>query len=288
MAKKNQNFAGNVQPMRENAGNAPGISDNRPKNFRSGRLVVQLLSLFAIVLAFVLGVSIFFKVDTITVSGAQRYSIETVAQASGIEQGNNLIFFGRASAAVKIKKELPYVRDVRIGITLPGTVNIEIVEAEVVYSVKGQDGTWWLMTADGILTEQTDGATANETTVITGITLNAPAAGEKAVAYESEEEDEQISATTNADRLNAALEIVQNLEENEILGMVASVDVSNLQDLQFWYGTRYQVLLGDTQRLDYKIAAAKSAIGQLGQFETGVLDATFSALQDQVIYRAFG
>lgn len=288
MAKKNQNFAGNAQPMRENAENAPGVSDNRPKNFRSGRLVVQLLSLFAIVVAFVLGVSIFFKVDTVTVSGAQRYSIETVAQASGIEQGNNLIFFGRASAAAKIKKELPYVRDVRIGITLPGTVNIEIVEAEVVYSVKGQDGTWWLMTADGILTEQTDGATANETTVITGITLNAPAVGERAVAYEPDEDDGQISATTNADRLNAALEIVQNLEENEILGTVASVDVSNLQDLQFWYGTRYQVLLGDTQRLDYKIAAVKSAIGQLGQFETGVLDATFSALQDQVIYRAFG
>lgn len=272
------------------ASNAPGVANTRPKVFQPGRLFLQLLTVLAIVLAFALGVSIFFKVDTVTVSGAQRYSAWTVAEASGIEIGDNLIFFGRAGAVAKIRQTLPYVRDARIGITLPGTVNIEIVEVSVVYSVRAQDGTWWLMTADGIVAEQTDGATANEKTVIEGITLASPAAGQKAVAYEAPPasgEGSQITATTNADRLNAALQIIGQLERNEILGEAASIDVSDLQNLQLWYGSRYQVLLGDSDRMDYKITAIKQAISQMGQFQTGILDATFTTLKDQVGYRAF-
>lgn len=292
MAAKDDHQRPAPQHIQDGASSAPGVNNAKPGIFRPGRLFLQLTTILAIVLAFCLGISIFFKVDTITVSGAQRYSAWTVAEASGIEKGDNLLFFGRAGAAGKIKLKLPYVRDVRIGITLPGTVHIEIVEASVVYSVKASDGTWWFITADGIVAEQTDGATANENTVIKGITLEAPVPGHKAVASETPPESDdggqgQITATQNADRLNAALLIIGQLERNEILGEAASIDVSDLQNLEFWYGSRYRVLLGDSDRMDYKITAVKQAISQMGQFQTGTLDATFTTLKDQVGFRSF-
>ena len=64
--------------------------------------------------------------------------------------------------------------------------------------------------------------------------------------------------TTGARRLEVALQIVSALEANDIVGAAASVDVTHLEDMILWYGTRYQVNLGDAadtvHSIEYKIA----------------------------------
>ncbi len=259
----------------------PNVGPSRSKPFRRSRLYLQLVTIFAVALAFCLGISIFFKVETITVSGADRYSAWTVAEASGIQTGDSLLFFGRAGAMTKIKQTLPYVKNIRIGITLPGTVNIMIEEVPAVYSIKASDGNWWLMTASGKLIEQTNGITAGECTAIDGVLLDSPVAGQQAAAWEQPQDTDPEGqpvqlAARNADRLAAALTIAQQLERNEILGEAASIHVASLQDIRLWYGSRYEVKLGDSTELDLKIAAMKSAIAQMGEFENGVLKIWFS------------
>lgn len=268
----------------------PNVSQMRAKTFQRSRLYLQLITILAIALAFSLGVSIFFKVETITVSGTNRYSAWTVAEASGIQKGDNLLFFGRAGAQVRIKQALNYVENVRIGIKLPGTVNIFIEEVPVVYSVKDHDGNWWIMTSDGKLLEKANGAEAGNHTVIEGVVLNDPAEGEQATAWEAppelDTEGNPIpSATTNADRLKAALLIAQQLERNEILGEAASIYVESLQQLKVQYGSRYEVRLGDVSEMDGKIAAMKSAIAQMGEFQTGILEVSNTDGKWQVVYR---
>jgi cell division protein FtsQ len=268
----------------------PNVSQMRAKTFQRSRLYLQLITILAIALAFSLGVSIFFKVENITVSGTNRYSAWTVAEASGIQKGDNLLFFGRAGAQVRIKQALNYVENVRIGIKLPGTVNIFIEEVPVVYSVKDHDGNWWIMTSDGKLLEKANGAEAGNHTVIEGVVLNDPAEGEQATAWEAppelDTEGNPIpSATANADRLKAALLIAQQLERNEILGEAASIYVESLQQLKVQYGSRYEVRLGDVSEMDGKIAAMKSAIAQMGEFQTGILEVSNTDGKWQVVYR---
>jgi cell division protein FtsQ len=268
----------------------PNVSQMRAKTFQRSRLYLQLITILAIALAFSLGVSIFFKVENITVSGTNRYSAWTVAEASGIQKGDNLLFFGRAGAQVRIKQALNYVENVRIGIKLPGTVNIFIEEVPVVYSVKDHDGNWWIMTSDGKLLEKANGAEAGNHTVIEGVVLNDPAEGGQATAWEAppelDTEGNPIpSATTNADRLKAALLIAQQLERNEILGEAASIYVESLQQLKVQYGSRYEVRLGDVSEMDGKIAAMKSAIAQMGEFQTGILEVSNTDGKWQVVYR---
>ena len=268
----------------------PNVSPMRAKTFQRSRLYLQLITILAIALAFSLGVSIFFKVETITVSGTNRYSAWTVAEASGIQKGDNLLFFGRAGAQVRIKQALNYVENVRIGIKLPGTVNIFIEEVPVVYSVKDHDGNWWIMTSDGKLLEKANGAEAGNHTVIEGVVLNDPTEGEQATAWEAPPELDTDgnpipSATTNADRLKAALLIAQQLERNEILGEAASICVESLQQLKVQYGSRYEVRLGDVSEMDGKIAAMKSAIAQMGEFQTGILEVSNTDGKWQVVYR---
>ena len=277
----------------ERSADKPNVSASKVKIFQRSRLYLQLITVFSIALAFSLGISIFFKVDTITVSGNHHYTPWTVAQASGIQEGENLLFFGRFGAQVKIKQSLPYVETVRIGIKLPGTVNIVIEEVPVVYSIRDLDGSWWLIASTGRIVEQVNSASAGNRTAIDGVILDAPVAGEQAVAWESPaatdgEGNVVPSAGNNADRLKAALAVAQELERNEILGEAAGIHVEDLQNIRLWYGDRYEVRLGDNADLAGKIAAMRVAIEKMGQFQTGILELAPAGEGWKVIYTQTG
>lgn len=258
------------------------------------RLILRLLTVAAVVVALFIGCSIFFKVDNIVVSGTNKYTVWAVREASGIEEGESLLAFGKAKAAGRITEALPYVKSVRIGIRLPGTVNIYIEELAVVYAAQDEAGSWWLLTSDGRIVEKTTAGKAAECTQLKGFLLTEPKVGDQAVAAEPEPEatdaeGEQVIVTvTNRERMNTALEILQQLELNEILGEAASLDVTDMANIEMWYGSRYQVKLGDAGRIDYKIAALKQTVDQMSGYQSGILDVTFTTVPDGVAYEPFG
>lgn len=271
----------------------PAVIYTQPQAFNRSRFLIQLVTVTAVVVALVLGLSVFFKVGVITVSGADVYTPWTVQEASGISVGDNLLTFSRARAGALIKANLPYVKDVRFGIKLPDTVNIIIVEEDVVYAIKDGNGQWWLMNSDGRVVEQSNNAKASNYTQVLGVTLDNPVDGQKGVASENvptetDASGEYIPVTlTGAQRLNAALQILKALEDNDIVGDAASVDVTRLEDIILWYGTRYQVNLGDSTRIDYKIACMNDAILQLSEYQSGILDISFNIWPDKVVYTPF-
>ena len=273
-----------------------------PVPFNAHKLVMQLVSITAVVLAVVIGLSVFFKIERIEVSGAEVYDEWAVRQASGLEEGDNLMTFSRARAAGKIKAELMYVDDVRFGIKLPNTVIIDIVEFDVVYAVKASDGTWYLINSDGKIMEQTDAGTAAGYTKILGVTLSGPIVGEQARAAEAivaapesttapedpTEETTPVVMITNQSRLDTAMRVLRSMELNGIIGEAASVNVSDLGHIELWYGTKYQVNLGDINNMDYKIACMVAAIEDPRMKNSmGELDISFEIKKAEVIYTPF-
>lgn len=281
---------------------APKVIYTQPRPFQAGRLLMQFAIILAVVLAITMGLSVFFKVKQVMVYGSNAYSAQTVKEASGIEVGEKLMSFGRIRASGKIKAALPYVDTVRIGIKLPDTVNIYITEHDVLYAVQSQNGTWWLMTSGGYVVEQTDAGTATSYTKVLGVELDNPVPGEEARAYELTAAqtgatdaaeaptvpDETVPVTVTAnDRLNAALDILVSLELNDLVGAAASVDVTSISNIELWYGNQYQVRLGDRDNIDYKITAMKQSIAQLSDYQTGILDVSFTTWPDQPGYTPF-
>ena len=272
----------------------PAVIYTQPQAFNRNRLIVQLLTVVAVVMALVLGLSVFFKVENIHVSGAEVYSEWAIREASGLNEGDNLLTFSHARSAALIKANLPYVDTVRFGIKLPDTVNIIVKEDEVVYAIKDQNGQWWLMNSDGRVVEMGNNSKASNHTQILGVALDTPVPDERAVALESipaetlaEGETVPVVATTGAQRLTAVLQILKALEDNDIVGSAASVDVTRIEDIILWYGTRYQVNLGDSARLDYKIACMNDVILQMSDYQSGILDISFTIWPNQVGYTPF-
>lgn len=272
---------------------APAVVYTEPRAFSRNRFLVQLTTVFAVVIALVLGLSVFFRVKDITVTGAEVYSPWAVREASGINEGDNLLTFGRARAAGQIIANLPYVKNARIGIKLPDTVKIEIEEEDMVYSIQSEDDSWWLMNSDGKIVTQTNMVDANNYTKVLGVRLASPREGEIAVAVEtvsleSAAGEEGTTVVTGLAKLDAAQYILKALEANDIVGEAASVDVSRLDDIVLWYGTRYQVNLGDQGNLDYKIACMVDAVLQMSDYQNGILDISFTTWTDQVGFTPFG
>lgn len=273
----------------------------QPRVFNRRKLVIQLMSILAVVLAMILCLSIFFRVEVIEVAGAHVYSNWAVREASGIEEGDYLLTFSKAKAGAKIRANLPYVESVRFGIKLPNTVIIDIVEADVVYAVQAQDSTWWLITSGGRVVEQCENGLVGNYTQVLGVYLNAPVVGGEAFAFEDGKTAEQettpdgedpdaptapVPVTVTArERLTAALMILTELENNGIVGEAASIHVGNLQKIELKYGTKYQVNLGDVNKMDYKIAAMVAAIKDPRMKNSmGVLDVSFTTWPDRVGY----
>ncbi len=263
-----------------------------PKPFSRSRMILHLTTVVAVVLALLLGVSLFFKVDTVMVSGNVKYSAWDIQQASGIHSGDGLLTLSGARIAGKIRTALPYVSSVRIGIKLPNTVNIEIVEIDVTYAVQGPGNDWWLVSAEGKVVEKVaDGAQAGHTRLL-GVQLADPQVSEQAQALENApagtapDGSQAPQVVSQAQRLQTALDIAGFLEQNSMIGSVVSIDVTDLGNIQLWHGTQYQVLLGDNTQLSYKIACLKGALEKMADYQSGVLDISLTT-PDQVIYTPF-
>lgn len=279
----------------------PEVVYTSPKPLHRGRFLLRLVSVVAVVMAIMMCLSVFFRVENIYVSGTEMYSAWMVLEASGIQKGDSLLGLSKAKSASRILNQLQYVDEVRIGINLPGTVNIEVKELDVVYAIQANDNTWWLISSGGNVVEQVDAASAGGYTQVIGVRVDAPRANQtvqaaqdttqtepdETGATEQTEVTEETGATeetvgnvgqsleTGTQRLQAALTILRELEDSGVIGKVTTVDVSDLEALSLNYEQRIQVVLGNSEQLAYKISYMAQAIAQLEDYETGELDVSF-------------
>ena len=276
--------------------NRPEVAYTQPVPVNLNQMLMKILIVIAVVVAITLGLSVFFKVEKVMVHGNKAYDAYTIQENGGIELGSNLLSLNNTRACGKIMAALPYVENVRIGIKLPDTVNIYVEEIEIAYAITTKDGTNWLMTSAGKVVEQIDSGTASAYTKIEGVYLDDPKPGQQARAVEvvqettaateaaSEPTEDMSTMITGAARLNAALNILQQLEKNDIVGAAASIDVGSLSNIELWYGQRFQVKLGDANNMDIKIAWMKSAVNQRSEYDMGILDVSFTTWPDRVGY----
>ena len=251
---------------------------------------VRLVTTAAIAAALILCFMIFFRVQTVSVVGNSMYTQEEIQKASGVTQGNALLMVNKTAVASRIIAELPYVDQVRVSVSLPDTVKIEVEELKNAYAVAAEDGTYWLINSDGRLVEQITAKEAGDYLQIQGVRIRSAETGqtmqvlEEAAPQPSEDtaedaaEDTEDTAAPEASaqkRMDVAMELLGYLEQTADVRSVTVVDVSSIYNIEIWYGSQYEVKLGGNTQLEYKIEYMVAAIAQLDSYQSGVLDLTF-------------
>ena len=273
-----------IRPPREEI---PNIVYTAPKPMRRGVFAWKLVSMAAVVAAVFLGLSVFFRVDTIAVAGADKYTPWMIRQAAGVEPGDALLSISEARVASRIQMKLPYIDEIKVGIRLPGTLEIQVTELQVTYSIEDENGGWWLISSGGRAIEQVSLEKALGYTRVDGLVIRTPNAGEQVQAVPGRIVDGDGNAVeldqTDADQQLAALiQVMTQLERNRIIGQITRIDMTAVTDIRLEYPQLLTVLLGDDQRLDYKISYLAAAIEKLESNQSGELDLSLEYSEDAV------
>lgn len=224
--------------------------------------------MFVIVAVFVFGLSIFFKVRTVEVVGNSLYSADEIAAASGIELGDNLVTMSEGAAAGKIMAVLPYVENVRIGKSLPDTVVITVTESDASYAVSDAAGGQWLINSSCKVLAQAV-ASAADYPKITGVTAVDPVVGSPLQCEQAE-------------NLEAIKLVLAELESTDYISKIVEINAEKVYDIILLYADKYEIRLGGSDEMPYKIKYLTAALEQLEDYQTGVIDLTFE--EDKVAH----
>ena len=222
----------------------------------------RLFVMLAVAAAVIFSIAIFFKVNHVEVQGNSVYDAQTVMDASGLEPGDNLLAVNKAAVAGKIRAALPYVEQIRVARRLPDTIVLYVSESAAEFIVKAKDGTNWLMSTSGKILEQISNPGAAEHPSVEGLVLTEPKIGSQAVSETPE-------------NLSAALTLLAGLDGTGLLDKISRVDAAKPYDLVLWYTDQYEIRLGGTDQIEYKVQYLMAVLEQLTQYRTGTIDLTF-------------
>ena len=208
-------------------------SNHRRRRRGSSGFLYKLLSVLVICGCLVAALTLFFRVDTIVVTGQSRYTAQEIQEASGIQQGDNLLLLNKYNASGSIAQQLPYIEEIRIHKEMPETLRIEVRECETPVAVV-QDGFTWLISSSGKgkIVDQLDASAAGDYAQVTGCTLLAPSIGSE-VVLGSEFSLQQESL----------LGLLSALEEEGMLPNLDSISLEDLSVIRMGYLDRFTVKL---------------------------------------------
>lgn len=223
-------------------------NSNRRRRRGSFHFLYKLLSMLVICAAIIVAITLFFKVDSIVVTGQQRYTEEQVREATGIQQGDNLYLLDKNDVAEGIIRELPYIEKIRINRKLPDVLVVEVQECDEPLAVV-QDGFAWLISPRGKIVEQAEESAAESYAVISGCQLLAPAVGtQMAIATEFTVQQESL------------LSLLKALGEAELMDQMDGIRLDDPEVIRMDYADRFTVEMPYEADYAYKLRFLQEAI----------------------------
>lgn len=245
------------------------MARRRRRNSRSRRgrfsLLYRLLTFLVICGAIVGALALFFKVETIEVTGAQRYTREEIVDACGIQTGSNLFLMDKYEAAGRITSQLYYVEQVQITRRLPSTLCIHVTECKSTVVIE-HDDVFWLISGSGKIVDTA--SEAGDRGRVTGVALSQPQVGSVIV---SQEEDSSAC--------EQLLELLQALRDREMLGDVQEIHMEDPSVVTMQYLNRFTVTLPWGADMEYKMDYLLAVVERLEDNEKGIIN----MMQDQKV-----
>lgn len=217
------------------------------------RLVVYII--MAAVMA--AGISVFFKISRIEVTGNIRYGADEIIAASGLKEGDNLIFINAFQISNKIFGQLPYVDEATISKRLPDTVVIGIEESYPLASVAIGAG-YYIIDKNCKILEKTDRSGSIGTIAVKGVEPILPKVGEKLEL-----------GREAAHKVSYLSELLSLILERQMQEDIGEIDMTDGGNPTFSYLDRFTIELGRQEGIDYKLDQLNEVLELLSAGETG-------------------
>lgn len=211
----------------------------RLKNKVRKVLLAVVLFIVLITVGAVLSLTVFFKTQSVTVSGSGIYSQEQIVNASEINTGDNLFLINSDKTAQKITTRLPYIYNVKIKKELPATVKITVTDASAAYAIENGDKTFILADDNYKVLEAAAEEQPAGSMMITNAVVKSAEPGKQL-----EFEDETVS--------NCITQITEAIKSTEMKSVTA-VSSKDINNNYIVYDGRITFELGTCDDLEIKI-----------------------------------
>ena len=264
------------------------------------RRIIRRLTAFALLLCVIaagvyLTVTMLFKISSIQVQTADGtqvaevggYASEQILQALGVHTEENIFSFDPGQKSKELEKVFPMLEFIHVERQYPGTVVVQVTEAQPTYAMQVEGG--WLTLSASLKILSKDAAQpaglatlygGEPVSTTPGEQLDFAAAPAASSAAASESADSAASSEAEAEtdhRLESLNTLMSALDSYGMLGDATRIEFADTEEMAFLYQDRISVLLGTLNELDYKLKLAQYVLlNQDGKgcaaTDTGLLD----------------
>ncbi len=217
-----------------------GRSKNRIKTGGVGRifrLVGKLLFILVLLAAAVLAVTIFFRIENITVEGSQKYTAEQITSGMSVKKGDNLYLFNKIELEKTLLRRYPYLETVQIRRRLPDTLAVTVTDCEAIAAVPSGGG-YFLVSGKGKVLEQREDDGGYP--LITGASLMGCDPGDS------------IDPAKDA-YSDALITVLNTLESAGMLDNIDFINMQSLTDVRIGIMNRFDIRVGTVDSLAYRL-----------------------------------
>ena len=208
-----------------------------------GRAVLTVIVLAAAAAA----MTVFFKVKTVSVEGAMKYSADELIAGMDVQKGDNLYLWNKNRVITDLMHDFPYLESVQLRRRLPDALVLTVTECSAAVAVKNEDGTFTYISAAGKVLEQS--TSDSGLPVVIGATLDAVTTG-------------GFLQTATEVHTDAVLEILENLDAAGLLDRLRFINVQDLTDIRIGLGTQFDLRIGTLDDLAYRLRFAQTVIDE--------------------------
>lgn len=215
---------------------------------RRGRKIFRVLGrvlLTGIVLAAaVVAMTVFFRVKTISVEGAEQYGSEELIAGMDVQKGDNLYLWNKNRVLSDLMHSFPYLESAQLRRKLPDGLVLTVTECTAAAAVRNEDNTFTYISAGGKVLEN-NAADGGLPTVL-GVTLNAQIG--------------DFLATGTDAHVDAMLNVLENMDAAGLLEKMSFLNLNDLTDVRIGYDKRFDIRAGSLDDLTYRLRFAQTVI----------------------------
>lgn len=254
---------------------AAGVAKGRrrvKKRKSSHALYYILITVFLLAVGVALSLTVFFKIESVTVVGADKYPPDEMAAESGINAGDNLFRIDGDSVKRRLLEKYPYVDDVQIRLKLPHSVQLQITQCVPAGALRQGDDIL-IITREGKVLERGLLLVPENIPLITGIYAGQSKPGDMLAGKEGD----TTGAAQNEEIADAllVLDYLFKAAEETGFGEITNVNLSDRYNVKVVYENRLLLNLGTEFDFADKLNFLKEAItNRLPADAQGLIDAS--------------
>jgi len=209
-------------------------------------MFIFIAVLFALMLLAIY--KLIFVVKTIDIVGSEKYTVEELLKASGIDTGVNLYSFRGSTVEKNITLNCPYIKSVDVDRTMPGDVKITVVEDKAMYytSVYGE----YKILSEGLRVLET--VPSYEDVPDGLVKLKLPR-----VSYTM---TGRVIEFENSRRERGIRDVLENVASSPLTDRVTQIDMRDQFDITIVCDGKIKLIVGDDENILYKLKTASKVL----------------------------